>query len=71
MTQRIDTLPVGTAFRLACNGRAGVLLSLTPGAASVRYTGETRHVTLPDGREFDAAVSTRPVTIARTTQVRT
>lgn len=62
----IESLTPGTAFALACNGRRGVLLALSPGAASVRYAG-SRHVRIGDV-EFDAPAS-RPVTIARSTQV--
>ena len=68
MTTAISNLQPGTPFRLACNGRTGVLLSLTPGAAAVQYGVKARHVVLPNGREFDAATS-RPCTISLNTEV--
>jgi hypothetical protein len=69
----IENLEPGTRFYLAgIPERTGTLLSLSPGAALVRYDGRGRHVVIYDlrtdsGRAFD--VPGRPITISRSTAV--
>ena len=49
----IGSLQSGQRFRLAALEKEGVLVRLGECSAAVRYGG-TRHVALPNGREFDA-----------------
>lgn len=49
----ISSLKPGDRFRLAALDKKGVLVRLGEHSAAVRYGG-SRHVTLPNGREFEA-----------------
>ena len=63
----ISALEPGQRFRLAGLPKEGTLVRLGEGSAVVRYGG-TRHVSLPNGREFDAQGG-EPITISLATEV--
>lgn len=69
---RLDDLQYGDRFQIPGIGRAGVLLSLSPGCARVKYDNDARDVEITDddGNVAKRFVSSgRPVTVSRGTEV--